>query len=258
MIDFADDQQCENWLLRDGFTLDVKVSYNTWWILNQVSGSSILVFRSLWVRFAYSVWNKLMSWKQVPYVISSMTLLIITATPGIVTTRIGSKSDVSAGCPWGWVDWILARQQGTPCCLRKRYHSRSSLILLGMWFCAIISHSSRVFPHIIDSSNIIITFSESNLHIIAAATEVKVLPRPISSATSAPGISESQSHLLTMNHMAHTQSPETSFWAGLELHSCGLEHGHRLNGESDGHSAAWPSHPDTHVQFCCWLCWEQC
>jgi len=42
------------------------------------------------------------------------------------------------------------------------------------------------------------------LDIIAAATEVKVFPRPILSATSAPDISESQTHLLPMINMAQT------------------------------------------------------
>jgi len=75
---------------------------------------------------------------------------------------------------------------------------------MGKSFCTIFTHSARVVPHKIDSGNPITTFSVSSLHIIAAATEVKVFPRPVSSATSAPGISASQSHLLTMNHMAWT------------------------------------------------------
>ena len=55
-----------------------------------------------------------------------------------------------------------------------------------------------------DSGNPITTFSVTDLQSIAAATEVKVFPRPMSSATCAPGISVSQTHLLTMNHMAQT------------------------------------------------------
>jgi len=74
----------------------------------------------------------------------------------------------------------------------------------GKSLCAKITHSSRVFPHKMDSGNPITTFSVTNLQSIAAATEVKVFPRPISSATSAPGISASQTHLLTMNQMVHT------------------------------------------------------
>jgi len=51
-------------------------------------------------------------------------------------------------------------------------------------------------------------------------------------------------------------APETSFWEGLELNTCGLEHGHLLIDESDDHSAAWPPAPDTGVQIRGWLCWE--
>jgi len=61
-----------------------------------------------------------------------------------------------------------------------------------------------------DSGNPITTFSVTNFQSIAAATEVKVFPRPISSATSAPGISASQTQLLTMNQMAQT-------WCGRNL-----------------------------------------
>jgi len=53
--------QCESWPLLDGFALDVKVSYDTRWIFHRSSGSSRLVFRSSWVRFAFSVCNRLMS-----------------------------------------------------------------------------------------------------------------------------------------------------------------------------------------------------
>jgi hypothetical protein len=67
-----------------------------------------------------------------------------------------------------------------------------------------ITHCSRIFPYEMDSGNPITTFSVRNLQSIAAATEVKVNPRPISSASSAPGISASQIHLLTMNQMAQT------------------------------------------------------
>jgi len=133
-----------------------------------------------------------------------MALLNFSATPGIVTTRIGSKADDSAGWPCCAGDWISERQQDTEFCLRNGYQSHLSTIISGKTFCARWTHSSRVFPHKIDSGNPITTFSVSNLHIIAAATEVKVFPRPISSATSAPGISLSQTHLLTRNHMAQT------------------------------------------------------
>jgi len=74
----------------------------------------------------------------------------------------------------------------------------------GKSLCANITHSSRVFPHKMDSGNPITTFSGTNLQTIAAATEVKVFLRPISSATNAPGISASQTHLFTMNLKSQT------------------------------------------------------
>jgi len=150
------------------------------------------------------VWNKLKGLKSVPYVISSLTLLNVSASPGIVTTRIGSKADVSAACPCGGVDWISQRRWGTQFYLRYGYHSCSPPIILGNTFCARLTHSSSVFPHKMDSGNPITIFSVTNLQSIAAATKLKVFPRPISSATSAPGISVSQTHLLTMNHIGQT------------------------------------------------------
>jgi hypothetical protein len=42
------------------------------------------------------------------------------------------------------------------------------------------------------------------LHIIAAASEVKVYPSPISATTSARGISASETHLLRMTLSAQT------------------------------------------------------
>jgi len=74
----------------------------------------------------------------------------------------------------------------------------------GKLLCAKITHSSRAFPHKMDSGNPITTFSVTNLQSIAAETEMKVFPRPISSSTGAPGISASQTHLLMINHMAQT------------------------------------------------------
>jgi len=150
-----------------------------------------------------------MSLKSDPYVISSMILLNVSGTPGIVTARIGSTADVSAGCPCARVVRISLRRWGTECCLRNGYHSRSSPMILWMLFCAVFTHFSRLFPHKIDSGNPITTFSVSSLHIIVAATKVKVLPSLISSATSAPGISASQTHLLTTNHMAQAWCAKT-------------------------------------------------
>jgi hypothetical protein len=42
------------------------------------------------------------------------------------------------------------------------------------------------------------------LYIVAAATKVKVFSNPISSPTSAPGISSSETHLLLINQVAQT------------------------------------------------------
>jgi len=133
-----------------------------------------------------------------------MTVLKVSAIPGIVTTKIGSWADISAGCPWGRVIWISNRRRETEFNLWSGYHSCSSPTLPGKSLSAKITHSSRVFLHKIDSGKLIGTFSVSSLQIIAAATKVKVFPRPISSATSARGISASHTHLLTMNQMAQT------------------------------------------------------
>ena len=115
---------------------------------------------------------------------------------------IGSRAEISAGYVWGGVDWISNRQQGTEFNLWSGYHSHSLPRMLGKSFCAKITQSSRVFPHKMDSGNPLTTFQVTNLESIAAATEVKVFPRPISSTTSTPGISASQTHLLMKKQMA--------------------------------------------------------
>jgi len=173
-------------------------------IFHRFCGLSILVYTSSWVRSKFLVCNKLTSLNSVQCVISSMTVVKVSATPGMVTTWIGSKADTSAGCPWGGVVWISNSWRGTEFNLWSGYHSHSSPTMLAKLLCAKITHSSRVFPHKMDSGNPITTFSVTDLQSIAAATEVKVFPRPMSSATCAPGISVSQTHLLTMNHMAQT------------------------------------------------------
>ena len=162
------------------------------------------MLRSPWARFAFLDSNKLTSLKSVPCVISSKEVLKVYATPGILTTKIGSWADISAGSPWGGVVCISNRRRGTEFNPWSGYHSCSSPTMLGMSLWAKITHSSRVFPHEIDSGKPITTFSVSSLQIIAASTEVRVFPCPSSSATSAPGISASQTHLRTMNQMAHT------------------------------------------------------
>jgi len=133
-----------------------------------------------------------------------MTVLKVSATLHIVTTRMGSMAAVSAGWPCSGVDWISYRRRGTELYLLNWYHSRSLLIIAGKSLCARLTLSARVFPHKIHSGNPITTFSLSNFHIIAAASKVKVFPRPISSATSAPGISVSRTDLLTLNHIPQT------------------------------------------------------
>jgi len=71
-------------------------------------------------------------------------------------------------------------------------------------FCTVFTHSSRVFPHRTDSHHLITTFSVGKFHIIGAASKVKISPLPISFATSTPGISESQTHLLILNQIAQS------------------------------------------------------
>jgi len=98
--------QYKSRLLLDGFALDVKVSRETRWIFHQLSSLSELVFRSLWMRFEFSTYNKLIRSKLVQYVISSMTLLDVSTTLGIVTSRIGSRYNVcKCGVPlrWSWM-----------------------------------------------------------------------------------------------------------------------------------------------------------
>jgi len=148
--------------------------------------------------------NQWTSLKSVPCVISSMTLLMVSATLDIVTTRIGSRADISAGCLWSGVDWICKGRQGTEFNLWSGYHFHCLLTMPGKLLCAKITHSSRVFSHTIDSGKLITTFSVTNWKSIATVTEEKVFPRLISSATCAPGISASRTHLLMMNRMDQT------------------------------------------------------
>jgi len=172
--------------------------------LHRFSGLSILGSWFTWVRFVFLMCNKLTSLKLVPCVILSMTLLKLSATSGILTTRIGSRAAISAGCSWSGVHWISNGWRGTEFDLWCRYHSCTSPTMLGKSLCTKITYSSRVFPHNMDSGNPITTFSVTNLQSIATATKVNGVPRPISSATTAPGISASETHLLTMNQMTKT------------------------------------------------------
>jgi len=113
-------------------------------------------------------------------------------------------ADTSAGWLWSRVIWISNKWRGTDFDLWSRYHSRSSPKISGKVLCAKTTYSWRVFPHKMDSGNPITSFSVINLQSIAAATMVTDFPRPISSATSLPGISASQNQFLMMNQMAQT------------------------------------------------------
>jgi len=133
-----------------------------------------------------------------------MTHSNVSATSGIAATRIDSRADVSAGCRCGGVCWISMSCQGTKSCLCNGYQFRTSPKIPEKSFRTMFTHSARIFHYTIHSGNSITTFSVSSVHIIAAATKVKVVPRPISSDTSAPEISASHTHLFTMNHIAQT------------------------------------------------------
>jgi len=89
--------------LCNGFALDVQVSHETRWIIHPFSSICILVFRFSCVRFTFSTCNTFTILKLVSNVILLMTLLNVSATAGIVTTKIGSRADLSAGCWRGGV-----------------------------------------------------------------------------------------------------------------------------------------------------------
>jgi len=190
--------------LLDGFALDVKVSYDRRWMFHPFSGSSILVFTSSGMIFALPACHKSTSLKSVPYVMFSTKGLNVLATLDIVTTRIGPRANASAGNRCGGVFWISMKGLATELCRRNGYDSCSSLIILGNLFFTIFTHPLRVSPYKIDSGNPITTISVCRLHIIAADTEVKVMPRPNSSATSASGVSEFLTNLRTCNHFVKT------------------------------------------------------
>jgi len=89
--------------VREGLTLDVKLSYETSCISNQLSSSLILVFWSMWQRSANSACNMGASSKLIWYVISSMKVSNLAATSGVVTARMGSRANGSGRCPWAGV-----------------------------------------------------------------------------------------------------------------------------------------------------------
>ena len=109
------------------------------------------------MRFQFNACNKLKGLKSVLYVSSLLTLLNVSATPGIVTSRIGSEADAGAGWPCGGGDWISERQRGTERYLHNGSDSRWSPIIPGKSFCARLTHFSRVFPYTMDSGEPITT-----------------------------------------------------------------------------------------------------
>jgi len=158
----------------------------------------------MWVRFPFSTCNMVTSLQLVSNSILLITLLNECATPGTVTNRISSKAEVTLGSPWSGVVWKSTRWWGAASSICNRYNSCSPPILPGSSICALFANSTSVFPHQIDSYNPIMTLSASDMHIIPTATETYVLPRLISSPTSALGISEYKTHLLTINHTVQT------------------------------------------------------
>jgi len=114
------------------------------------------------------------------------------------------QAELSAGCIWFVVVWISKRRQGSEFSFCYGYLSHSWLIIPGLTVWAKFPYLWTEFPHIIDSGYPTTTFSVHNLHIIATATEVHVVLRPIISATSTPGISESQTQFCSMNCIAKT------------------------------------------------------
>lgn len=154
------------------------------------------------MRFALSTSNHFHSFKFILDVILSMTLLNFIAT--LANTRISSRAKVSTAHPRGGVAWISKRQRGTGISVSNGYPYGSLPMLSGYSICAIFTYSPRSFPHRIYSSTPTISSSVSNLHILAATSEVHVMGQPISLATTAPGISESQTHLRRMNYNVQT------------------------------------------------------
>jgi len=88
------------------------ISYGTWRIFHQYFGWSILVLRSSWVRFGFSICNKFTSQNSVPYVILLMTLLNVSATQGIVTTTFGSWDNWKHWMPLQWSCLYLWKKAG--------------------------------------------------------------------------------------------------------------------------------------------------
>jgi hypothetical protein len=103
------------------------------------------------------------------YLISAMTLLIISATSTIGATMIESIVDDSAGCPCGQVPKISTKWHHVESSLHNRYHCCFSPIILVESFCTPFNPSTGVFPHKIGRGNPMTSFSVSGWRIIATA-----------------------------------------------------------------------------------------
>jgi len=201
-----------------------------------------MVFRSSWVRFAFSVSNKFTSLNSVPCVISLMTVLKLSATPGIATTMIGSRAETSAGWPWGGVVCISNRRRGTRFNLWSGYHS--------------CSHQQCQESHCVPKSPTVQGYSPIKWTV---ATPLQLSQWTICKALAQqPRWKSFQDPfhpplvLLAYQNPKPTSSrctrwpkpgaPETLFRVGLELNTCGLEPSHLLIDEYDKHSATWLPH----------------
>jgi hypothetical protein len=182
-----------------------------------------------------------------------MTRLNLSATPSIVTTRTGSKADLSTGCRSSRVDRISERRQPNKFCLRNEYRYHLSPIIPERSFGALFNNWARLFHHTMDIGNPIPTLSVMNLQILAADTQVEVWQRANTSANRAAGIYHDPKPTSTQwTILPKPGMVETSWWAGLELNTCSIEYRHLLIGDLDGHSASWLSHPGTPVQIFGW------
>jgi len=127
------------------------------------------------------------------------------------------------------------------------------------WFvCAIFSHLCSVFPNKIDSCNPTTTFSIRNVHVIAVATEVNIFQRPIGLATSSPGIAESQTHLVMINHSTHTAHSRNLIhsrpWDAYLVREPQLS----FDWGTRWAFRTWLPHPDTVDYVHSWMCRVRC
>jgi len=186
-----------------------------------------------------------------------MSVWKVSATPGIVTTRISSGADRSAGCWSGGVVWMpnrgwaqnsLSGVNTTPGLHRQCPRSR----------CMPKSHTRHWYSPIKWMVATRIQLSQSpickSLPLQPSWKSFQALfnPPPVLLAYQNPKPTTSRWMIWPQR-----RAPETSFWAGLELNTCGLENSHLLIDESDEHSAAWLPHQVICVQIR-WLYWEQC